>query len=68
MSPIGSDFSLIYPHNSLPIMLDGRLMGYVELKLAPSLVKSLRAIKIMQTNTDDLYDCVPKTLEIAYLA
>jgi DNA-directed RNA polymerase I subunit RPA2 len=43
-------------------------MGYVDPNLAPKLVNSLRAIKIMQTNTDELYECVPKTLEIAYLA
>ena len=49
-------------------MLDGKLMGYVNPKLAPFLVKSLRAIKIVQNKTDDLMECVPKTMEIAYLA
>ena len=47
MSPIGSDFGLIYPHNFLPVVLDGRLMGFVDPKMSQSLVKSLRAIKIM---------------------
>ena len=68
MSPITSDFGLIYPHKYIPIMLDGKLMGFVDPNLAPQLVKSLRAIKIMQTNTDELYECVPKTMEIAYLS
>jgi len=68
MSPISSDFGLIYPHKYIPVVLDGRVMGYIDPNLAPKLVNSLRAIKIMQSNTDELYECVPKTLEIAYLA
>jgi|TARA_B110001450_G_C17414365_1_gene397154 hypothetical protein len=47
MSPIGSDFGLIYPQKYLPIVLDGKVMGFVCPKLAPYLVKSLRAIKII---------------------
>jgi DNA-directed RNA polymerase I subunit RPA2 len=47
MNSIGSDFGLIYPHKYLPVVLDGRLMGYVDPKIAPHLVKSLRAIKII---------------------
>jgi hypothetical protein len=34
MSPIGTDFGLIYPQKYLPVMLDGRLMGYVDPRLA----------------------------------
>ena len=67
MSPINSDFGLVYPCNCLPVTLDGKLMGYIDPKMANHLVSSLRAIKIMQHKTDDLYSCVPKTLEIAYL-
>jgi len=48
MNPIGSDFGLIYPNKYMPVVLDGRLMGYVDPKIAPHLVKSLRAIKILQ--------------------
>ena len=47
MNPLGTDFGLIYPDKYLPVMLDGKLMGYVDPKLAPYLVKSLRAIKII---------------------
>lgn len=42
-------------------------MGCVDPKMATELVKNLRAIKIMQNKTDDLYACVPKTIEIAFL-
>ena len=35
MSPIQSDFGLVYPHNYLPLTLDGRVLGYVDRKLAP---------------------------------
>ena len=67
MSPIGSDFGLVFPCGFLPVTLDGKLMGYLDPKLADQMVSSLRAIKIMQHKTDELYSCVPKTLEIAYL-
>lgn len=30
-------------------------------------MRSLRALKIQQTNTNELYESVPKTLEVAYL-
>lgn len=46
MNPIGSDFGLIYPSKFLPVMLDGKLMGYVDPKLVNQFVKSLRSIKI----------------------
>jgi DNA-directed RNA polymerase I subunit RPA2 len=42
MNPVESDFGLIYPHQYLPIMLDGKLMGYVDRKIALVLVNSLR--------------------------
>ena len=32
--PISSDFSLVYPHKYLPVMLNGVLMGYIDPKLA----------------------------------
>lgn len=67
MNPVGSDFGLVYPKKFLPVMLDGRLMGHVDPKLASDLVKNLRQIKIAQHHTDELYQCVPKTLEIAFL-
>lgn len=68
MNPIGSDFGLIYPHKYIPVVLDGKLLGYVDPKIAPHLVNSLRAIKIISEKVNDDYKCVPKTLEIAYLA
>jgi len=67
MNPIQTDFSLVYPHNHLNIMLDGKLMGVVDPKLASHLVNQLRAIKIRETPKEDLHTCVPKTIEIAFL-
>ena len=46
MHPVNSDFGLIYPYRYLPIMLDGALLGYIDPKAAPELVRSLRALKI----------------------
>eukprot|EP00347_Sterkiella_histriomuscorum_P020025 403339388 len=68
MNPISSDFGLIYPYKFLPILLDGVLLGYVDPEVAPQLVKSLRALKIQQSNTNQFYESVPKTLEVSYLA
>ena len=48
-------------------MLDGKIMGYVNPKLAPYLVKALRAIKIIQNKADEDVSCVPKTIEIAFM-
>ena len=42
MNPVQSDFGLIYPHQYLPVMLDGKLMGYVDRKIAQIMVNSLR--------------------------
>ena len=46
MSPIGSDFAVLYPTDWLPIMLDGRLMGYIDPSHADRFVHSLRVLKI----------------------
>ena len=46
-------------------MLDGKLMGYVDRKIAQVLVNSLRQLKIAQKREE--YTCIGKTLEIAYL-
>jgi len=62
-----SDFGLIYPHKYLPVTLDGMLLGYIDPKEAPEFVKALRALKIQQLNTTELYESVPTTLEVAYL-
>ena len=48
-------------------MLDGKILGYVNPKIAPYLVKSLRAIKILQNKADDEVSYVPKTMEIAFM-
>lgn len=34
MNPIQSDFALIYPQTFLPVLLDGKLLGYVDRKIA----------------------------------
>jgi len=67
MCPIGSDFGMVYPQNYLPVLLDGKLMGYVDPKIAKKMVHSLRSLKIAQHKTDELYECVPQSLEIAFL-
>ena len=46
MNPIQTDFNIVYPVDYLPVVLDGIVMGYVEPKIAPHLVNSLRAIKV----------------------
>lgn len=68
MQAIQTDFSLVYPIDYLPIMLDGILMGYVDPKLAPHMVERLRYLKIKQNLADEIEGSVPTTLEVAYLA
>lgn len=41
-----TDFNLIYPVDFLPILLDGVLLGYIDPKLAPSMVNRLRYLKM----------------------
>lgn len=65
MSPVGSDFATLYPADWLPVMLDGRLMGYIDPSQAERLVHSLRVLKIQQLGNE--FDCVPPKLEIAHL-
>lgn len=67
MHPISTDFGLIYPNKYLPVLLDGILLGYIEPKLAPELVRSLRALKIQQSNANEMVESVPATLEVAFL-
>ncbi len=55
MHPVSSDFGLVYPHRYLPVILDGKLLGYVDPKQAPELVRSLRALKIQQINTNEMF-------------
>jgi DNA-directed RNA polymerase I subunit RPA2 len=64
MEPIGSDFGMIYPSNFLPIMLDGKLIGYVDPKISVTLVTKLRRLKIAQLPE---YSWLPKGLEVAFL-
>lgn len=47
--------------------LDGCLLGHIAPEQAREFVKALRALKIQQTNTNELFESVPKTLEVAYL-
>ena len=64
MEPIGTDFGMIYPSNFLPIMLDGKLLGYVDPKIAVSFVTKLRRLKIAQLPE---YSWLPRGLEVAFL-
>lgn len=41
------------------MLLDGKLLGYVDPKLSRNLVQSLRSLKILQHKTEELYQCVP---------
>jgi hypothetical protein len=34
MSPVSSDFGVIQPFNHIPVMLDGKLLGCVDLAVA----------------------------------
>ena len=47
MCPIGSDFAMTFPQNFLPVLLDGKLLGYVDPKLSRNLVQSLRSLKVL---------------------
>ena len=38
MNPIATDFNLIYPSKYIPVMLDGKLLGYVDPKIANTFV------------------------------
>lgn len=67
MSPISSDFGLIFPQNYLPVMLDGKLLGYIDPKIANHFVNQLRAIKVKDNSGNELYQCIPKSLEIAFM-
>ena len=69
MSPLQTDFNLVYPADFLPVMLDGILLGYVDPQQAGTFVQSLRSIKVLQEKSKHkLYSVVPVTLEIAFLA
>jgi hypothetical protein len=46
MHSVSSDFGLIYPYRYLPVVLDGIVLGYVDPKNAPAMVKALRTLKI----------------------
>jgi hypothetical protein len=46
MNPISSDFGLVHPHNYIPIVLDGKMMGSISPEMSHNLVHSLRFIKI----------------------
>lgn len=68
MNPVSSDFGLVHPHNYIPIVMDGKLMGSISPEMAPNMVQSLRFIKIQQEYPSKaVTDCVPRSLEIAFL-
>jgi len=50
-----TDFDLIYPYKYLPVILNGVILGYIDPVNAPQFVKSLRALKVQQLNTDARY-------------
>ena len=59
MQPVQTDFNVIQPINFLPVMLDGVLLGYLDPKVAIDFSNSLRAIKIRQDTTNELFRSVP---------
>jgi len=38
MNPIATDFNLIFPAKYIPVVLDGKLLGYVDPKIANTFV------------------------------
>lgn len=46
MSPIVNDLSVNYPPDNYPVLLDGKIIGYVEEDLIDNIVESLRILKI----------------------
>ena len=46
MNPISKNINLIHPPDSLHVLLDGKLIGYVELELIDELISSLKYLKI----------------------
>jgi hypothetical protein len=48
MQPVINDFDFIYPKSYYCVMLDGRVVGYIQPQMADDLVKSLRYFKITQ--------------------
>ncbi len=66
MQPIGSDLGYIYPQSHLPVVLDGKLLGYIDPNKTIKFVKKLREYKINKDSNEE-YKCVSKTMEIAFL-
>lgn len=46
MNPISKNINIIHPPNSLHVLLDGKLIGYVESELIDGLISSLRYLKV----------------------
>ena len=63
MCSIVNDLQVVYPPESLHVVLNGRVIGYVEDDIIPDLISSLKRLKIMQ-DPDRL---VPQELEIGYI-
>ena len=63
MNPISKNINIIHPPNSLHVLLDGKLIGYVDSELIDGLISSLKYLKVNQI-PDNL---VPEKLEIGYI-
>jgi hypothetical protein len=50
----------------LPVVLDGKLLGYLDPNKTIKFVKKLREYKINKDSNEE-YKCVSKTMEIAFL-
>ena len=46
MNPISKNINIIHPPNSMHILLDGKLIGYVETELIDGLIRSLKYLKV----------------------
>lgn len=63
MEPIGPELSLIYPSSFYTVLLDGKVIGYVNPELMPAVIENLRRLKVMQFEEM----LVPRDLEIGLI-
>ena len=63
MNPVVNDLAVVFPPDNYHVVLDGRVVGFVEEAIVDDLVASLKYLKVKQV-PDKL---VPYQLEIGYI-
>lgn len=63
MNPITNDLDLVYPSEYYTVMLDGRIIGYIESGLVDGMISSLRKLKVEQNKAQ----LVSKYLELGFV-